>query len=105
MVIVVFQVEMKDGRGPAYFDIAASLKPELERIDGFLSVERFESLTTPGRYLSLSYWRDEEAVTAWREHAKHRAAQMRGKADIFSDFRISVAEVARDYRLADRLAG
>lgn len=104
MIIVVFQVEMRQGRGGEYFDLAGELRPELQKIDGFLSVERFESLSTPGRYVSLSFWRDEAAVLEWRRHAEHRVAQERGKSDIFSDFRISVANVIRDYRLADRVA-
>jgi len=101
-VIVVFEVKMRAGRGQTYFDIAAELKPELEKIDGFISVERFESMVEPGKYVSLSEWRDEEAVLAWREHAEHQMAQRRGIAEIFSDFRIRVAHVARDYTLSDR---
>lgn len=97
MIAVIFEVEPVEGRAHEYFDLAAELKPELERIDGFLSVERFESLTAPGRYLSLSFWRDEDAVKRWREHADHRAAQEAGKAGIFARYRIRVAEVVRDY--------
>lgn len=97
MIAVIFEVEPVEGRGHEYFDLAAELKPELEAIDGFLSVERFESLTTPGRYVSLSFWRDEDAVKRWREHADHRAAQEAGKAGIFARYRIRVAEVLRDY--------
>ncbi len=88
---------MKPGRAQNYFDLAASLRPELEQIDGFISVERFESLATPGRYLSLSLWRDERAVAAWKAHAEHRAAQQRGKDEIFARYRIRVAEIRRDY--------
>lgn len=97
MVIVVFEVTARPGRGERYFDLAAHLRPELEKIDGFISVERFESLTQPGKYLSLSTWRDEAAVKAWHEHAGHRDAQRQGKDEIFADFRIRVAHVARDY--------
>lgn len=104
MIVVVFQVEMKEGRAGDYFDMAAALRGELTDIDGFLSVERFESLATPGRYVSVSFWRDEEAVIRWRTHSGHRVAQELGKSEIFSDFRISVAEIVRDYRLADRKA-
>ncbi len=100
MMAVIFEVEPKAGRGEAYFDLAAALKPELERIDGFISVERFESVTTAGRYVSLSFWRDEAAVAAWRAHAEHQAAQARGKAEIFARYRIRVAEVVRDYDFA-----
>ncbi len=105
MIAVIFEVTMKDGKADDYFDLAARLKPELEKIDGFLSVERFHSTANPGKYVSLSFWRDERAVAAWREHAEHRLVQARGKADIFADFRIRVAEVVRDYTLADRVAG
>jgi heme-degrading monooxygenase HmoA len=103
MIVVVFQVEMREGRKDRYFDLAAELRPELERIDGFISVERFESLSTPGKYVSLSFWRDGAAIERWRAHARHRIAQDLGKREIFQDFRISVAEVVRDYRLADRV--
>ncbi|MFQ5783963.1 MAG: antibiotic biosynthesis monooxygenase family protein [Alphaproteobacteria bacterium] len=104
MIAVIFEVTMKPGRAGDYFDLAAALRPELERIDGFISVERFASTTTPGKYVSLSFWRDEEAVRRWREHGEHAAAQERGKAALFADFRIRVARVLRDYTLADRRA-
>ena len=97
MIVVVFEVKPKPGRAQNYFDLAAELRPELEKIDGFISVERFESLTEEGKYLSLSVWRDEEAVRAWREVAEHQAAQNKGKSEIFADYRIRVAEVVRDY--------
>ncbi len=102
MIAVIFEVWPKDGRAQDYFDIAAALRPELEKIDGFISVERFQSLTDPDKYLSLSMWRDEAAVEAWHGHAGHRGAQHRGKTDVFADFRIRVATVIRDYGLADR---
>ncbi len=105
MIAVIFEVTMKDGKADAYFDLAASLKPDLEAIDGFVSVERFASTTTPGKYVSLSFWRDEAAITAWRDHAEHGLAQARGKSEIFADFRIRVASVMRDYSLADRVHG
>ncbi|NIR29022.1 MAG: antibiotic biosynthesis monooxygenase [Gammaproteobacteria bacterium] len=97
MIAVIFEVEMHEGRDQQYFDLAAELRPELEKVDGFISVERFESLVHPGKYVSLSFWRDEEAVRRWREHLRHRAAQERGRREIFSRFRIRVAEVLRDY--------
>lgn len=103
MYAVIFEVEAKEGRGQRYFDLAAQLKPELEKIDGFISVERFESLTNKGKYLSLSFWRDEAAVKAWHSHAGHRMAQQEGKQSVFKDFRIRVAEVKRDYSLKDRV--
>ncbi len=101
MIAVIFEVEMNPGRDQDYFDIAGSLKPELEAIDGFISVERFQSLSNEGKFVSVSFWRDEQAVKTWREHAEHRLAQARGKKEIFADFRIRVAEVVRDYTLAD----
>ena len=103
MHVVVFEVTVKPDVGHRYFDIAAELKPELEKIDGFLSVERFESMVTPNKYVSLSFWRDGDAVARWREHGQHQAAQMLGKNEIFADFRISVAEIQRQYTLADRV--
>ncbi len=105
MIAVIFQVKAKDGRAGDYFDLAGALRPEVEAIDGFISVERFESTSTPGKYVSLSTWRDEAAVAAWREQAEHGLAQARGKSEIFADFRIRVASVMRDYSLADRIHG
>jgi heme-degrading monooxygenase HmoA len=102
MIAVIFQVLPKDGKADTYFDIAAELRPELEKIDGFVSIERFESRTTPGKFLSLSFWRDEAAVAVWRGHAEHALAQARGKQELFADYRISVAEVLRDYTKQDR---
>jgi len=99
MIVVIFEVTPKPGRAQDYFDLAAELRPELEKIDGFISVERFESRTEEGKYLSLSVWRDEDAVRAWRELAEHKAAQNKGKSEIFADYRIRVAEVVRDYGL------
>lgn len=102
MIAVIFEVVPVPGKDRDYFDLAAELRPELEKIDGFISVERFESLTTEGKYVSISFWRDEDAVARWRGHAEHQQAQERGKREIFADFRIRVAEVIRDYTLADR---
>jgi heme-degrading monooxygenase HmoA len=102
VIAVIFEVLPKPGQAQRYFDIAAELKPMLDGIDGFVSVERFESLTQPGRYLSLSYWRDEDAVRAWRTHALHRAGQREGRAVVFDDYRIRVAAVLRDYGLRER---
>lgn len=102
MIAVIFELQPRPGQAQAYFDTAAALRPLLERIDGFISVERFESLATPGRYLSLSFWRDEAAVQQWRRVEAHRAAQAAGRADILADYRLRVAEVTRDYGLNDR---
>lgn len=102
MIAIIFEVEPAEGRKAAYLDIAADLKPLLETVDGFISVERFESLTTPGKLLSLSFWRDEEAVRNWRVMAEHRAAQSAGRKGLFAGYRLRVASVLRDYGLAER---
>ena len=97
MFAVIFEVEPETGRAQEYFDLAAELRPELEKIDGFISVERFSSLYHEGKFLSVSFWRDEETIKQWREHQLHREAQQKGRDEIFRDFRIRVAEVIRDY--------
>lgn len=102
MHAVIFEVEPKPGRRQDYLDIAAALRPELEQIDGFISIERFQSLTTEGKILSLSFWRDADSVQRWREHERHRRAQARGRAEVFSDYRLSVVEVVRQYGMFDR---
>ena len=102
MITVIFEVWPGDGRREEYLDIAAELRPLLNGIDGFLSIERFESLAEPGKILSLSFWRDEEAVAAWRQMSAHRAAQTRGRADIFADYRLRIAGVVRDYGMRSR---
>jgi heme-degrading monooxygenase HmoA len=102
MMAVIFEVWPADERRDSYLDHAARLRPELEKIDGFISVERFQSLTEPGKILSLSFWRDEAAVAAWRNHLGHRATQAAGRGGIFSDYRLRVAAVVRDYGLKDR---
>ena len=102
MIAVIFEVEPAEGHRDTYLDIAARLKPELEAIDGFISVERFESLTTPGKVLSLSFFRDEAAVAAWRNTEDHRRAQAAGRGGVFSDYRLRVAAVLRDYGMQER---
>ena len=102
MIAVIFELEPRPGLAPRYFELAAALKAELEAIDGLVSVERFESLTRPGRYLSLSFWRDEDAVRAWRCHGMHRQAQQQGRSEVFADYRLRVASVMRDYGLQQR---
>jgi heme-degrading monooxygenase HmoA len=102
VIAVIFEVEPREGRRGAYLDIAARLRPLLDGIDGFVSIERFESLTTPGKVLSLSFWRDEAAVAAWRNLEPHRAAQASGRGEIFRDYRLRIAEVMRDYGMEDR---
>jgi heme-degrading monooxygenase HmoA len=102
MIAVIFEVWPADGRKQVYLDLAAELRPELEKIDGFISVERFQSITEPRKMLSLSFWRDEAAVARWRNHAQHRRTQAKGRAGVFSDYRLRVAGVVRDYGMSDR---
>jgi heme-degrading monooxygenase HmoA len=102
MIAVIFEVEPHSSHRDAYFDIASDLRPMLDQIDGFISVERFESVTQPGRFLSLSFWRDEAAVARWRNLTPLRAAQVRGRTELFRDYRLRVASVIRDYGLNDR---
>jgi heme-degrading monooxygenase HmoA len=102
MYAVIFEVEPAPGRRQDYLDIAAQLRPELEHIDGFISVERFQSLTQEGKILSLSFWRDEAAVARWRRHEQHRDAQRAGRGGIFKNYRLRVAAVMRDYGLNER---
>ena len=100
MIAVIFEVEPHPEQAERYFELAAALKAELEQVEGFLSVERFQSLTTEGKYLSLSFWRDRAALEAWYGHAGHGAAQAEGRSRVFRNYRIRVAEVFRDYDLA-----
>ena len=100
MIAVIFEVVLEEGRGERYFELAAGLREELEAVEGFLSVERFQSLVTEGKYVSLSFWRDAEAVEAWYRNPRHHGAQTEGREGIFRDYRIRVAEVFRDYDLA-----
>lgn len=102
MIAVIFEVEPHPDRRQDYLDIAAELKPRLEGIDGFVSIERFESLTTQGKILSLSFWRDEAAVAAWRTLEAHRRAQAAGRGGVFADYRLRVASVLRDYGMTER---
>ena len=102
MIAVIFEVWPKQEHRQHYFDLAADLKPLLQTIDGFISVERFESLTEKGKILSLSFWRDEAAVQAWRNTMEHRRAQAKGRATVFADYRLRIAGVVRDYGMSER---
>jgi len=102
MIAVIFEVVPRERCRDAYLATAAALREHLERIDGFVSVERFESLTQPGKLLSLSFWRDEEAVARWRALEDHRRAQRAGRAELFADYRLRVAGVLRDYGMHAR---
>ena len=101
MIAVIFELWVGERRQD-YFDLAAELRPLLDKADGFISIERFESLSESGKFLSLSFWRDEAAVAAWRQVEQHRAAQAKGRAGIFLDYRLRVADVLRDYGKAAR---
>lgn len=102
MIAVIFEAQPHAGRKGAYLDAAARLKPLLEKIDGFISIERYESLTEPGKILSLSIWRNEEAVRQWRNVEEHRKIQAAGRQSIFADYRLRVAQVIRDYGMNER---
>lgn len=102
MIAVIFEVRPREGKRDEYLAIAASLRAQLEKIDGFISVERFQSLTDEGKMLSISFFRDEEAIAEWRRTAHHRGAQTKGRSEIFEDYRLRIASVIRDYGLEDR---
>ena len=102
MIAVIFEVLPAEGRMEDYLETAARMRPMLEASEGFVSVERFGSLTTPGKILSLSFFADEAAVARWRRHHTHRGAQGSGRSGIFADYRLRVAQVVRDYSMFDR---
>lgn len=102
MIAVIFEVLPAEGRRETYLGIAADLRPLLDGIDGFISIERFQSLANPDKVLSLSFWRDEAAVKEWRNGAEHRAAQDAGRHGVFADYRLRIASVVRDYGLNER---
>jgi heme-degrading monooxygenase HmoA len=102
MIAVIFEVTPAPGQRQRYLDTAAALRPLLDGIDGFLSIERFQSLADPGRILSLSFWRDEAAVAQWRNTGEHRAAQAAGRSGVFAGYRLRICSVVRDYGLAER---
>ena len=102
MIAVIFEVEPAQGNPEPYLQIAAGLIDELKAVDGFISVERFQSLTTPGKLLSLSFWRDEDAVKRWRTLESHRRAQEAGRGGVFQNYRLRVAQVLRDYGMDQR---
>ena len=102
MIAVIFEVVPAPGRKQEYLDLAAKLRPDLEKLEGFVSIERFASLSDENKILSLSFWRDEEAVKRWRNFEGHRKAQARGRAGVFADYRLRVAGVIRDYGMNER---
>ena len=102
MIAVIFEFTPAPGRFPDYMALVETLKPELEKAEGFVSLERFESITTPGKFVSLQFWKDEESVRKWRNVQKHREAQKKGRAGIFASYRLRIAGVVRDYAMDTR---
>ncbi|HIO92170.1 MAG TPA: antibiotic biosynthesis monooxygenase [Leucothrix mucor] len=102
MIAVIFEVYPSKGKMEEYLEIATGLKAELEKIDGFISIERFSSFAEEGKILSLSFWRDEEAINEWRNLEIHRQAQKKGRTSVFSNYRLRVANVCRDYGMESR---
>lgn len=102
MIAVIFEFTAAEGRFPDYKALAEGLNDEVRKVDGFLSIERFQSISDPTRFVSLSFWRDEEAVRKWRNLQKHREAQKKGRGGIFGSYRLRVATVLRDYSMDER---
>jgi heme-degrading monooxygenase HmoA len=102
MIAVIFEFTPADGRFPDYKSLAEGLHDEVKSFDGFLSIERFQSISDPGKFVSLSFWRDEEAVRKWRNVQKHREAQKKGRSGIFASYRLRIAQVSRDYTMDNR---
>ncbi|MFH7004611.1 antibiotic biosynthesis monooxygenase family protein [Flavobacterium bizetiae] len=102
MIAVIFEVIPNEGKKEEYLNIAASLRPELDHIDGFISIERFQSFSDPDKVLSLSFWRDEESIQQWRNLEMHRHAQAKGRNEVFKDYHLRIATVVRDYGMFER---
>lgn len=102
MIAVIFEVVPHEAEKDQYFTIAANLRPELEKIPGFISIERFQSISDPAKILSLSFWKDEESIAKWRNLELHRQAQVKGRESIFKDYHLRIAHVLRDYGMFDR---
>lgn len=102
MIAVIFEFTPAAGRFPEYMELVGRLKPELDKAEGFISLERFESITSPGKYVSLQFWRDEECVRKWRNLRQHREAQKKGRASVFASYRLRIAGVIRDYTMNER---
>lgn len=102
MIAVIFEFTPTEGRFPDYMKLVGELKTELDKAEGFISLERFESITTPGKFVSLQFWRDEACVAKWRNLQKHREAQKQGRGGIFASYRLRIAAVSRDYTMDSR---
>ncbi len=102
MIAVIFEVWIDDKQKSTYLDLATELRPLLDDIDGFISIERFESIYEQGKMLSLSFWRDEEAIATWRRLEAHRRTQAKGRSEVFEDYRLRIAGVIRDYGMNER---
>lgn len=102
MIAVIFEAFPAAGKQEDYFDIAVELKTELAKMEGFISIERFQSTNNPGKFLSLSFWKDENSITQWRNSELHRKAQSEGRKAIFNDYRLRIAPVIRDYGMTER---
>lgn len=102
MIAVIFKVIPNEGKKEEYLDIAAKLRPELDHIEGFISIERFQSISNPEKVLSLSFWKDEESIQQWRNLEMHRHAQAKGRNEVFKDYHLRIATVVRDYGMFDR---
>jgi len=102
MIAVIFEFTPAEGRFPEYMKLVDTLRADLAQADGFISLERFESITNPGKFVSLQFWRDEEAVSKWRNLQRHREAQKKGRAGIFASYRLRIASVIRDYEMEKR---
>lgn len=102
MIAVIFEVIPNEGKKEEYLNIAASLRPELDHIEGFISIERFQSIGNPEKVLSLSFWKDEESIQQWRNLEMHRHAQAKGRYEVFKDYHLRIATVVRDYGMFER---
>jgi len=102
MIAVIFEVQVAKGKTSEYLDIANEIRPFLSEVEGFISIERFQSLTNEGKVLSLSFWRDEESIQEWRRLEGHRLAQSKGRNGVFENYRLRVAGIIRDYGMDER---
>ncbi|MGB1695774.1 MAG: antibiotic biosynthesis monooxygenase family protein [Paracoccaceae bacterium] len=102
MIAIIFEVIPAEGRKQDYLDIAAMMRPLVEEVEGFISVERFQSLTNPDKLLSISFFEDEAAIDRWRNTSAHRSVQSKSRAEIFADYHLRICHVIRDYGMFDR---